>query len=140
MYKIVADTNVIISAWINKAGNPRQLLSKYLANGKYTLILSEEIINEIKKVADRSKFEANEGDIDDFLLSLIIMSDIVKIKSNIKVVEKDPDDNVIINTAYDGGADYIVSGDNHLLKLKKYKKIQIVNVAIMLKILQSNSQ
>lgn len=140
MYKIVADANIIISAWINKAGNPRQLLSKYLTGGKYVLIMSDEIINETKKVASRSKFETSESDIDDFLFPLIIMSDIVKIKSSIKIVDQDPDDDAIINTAYDGDADYIVSGDNHLLKLKKYGKIQIVNVATMLKILQSSSQ
>jgi len=57
------------------------------------------------------------------------------VKSNFKVVKEDPDDDVIINTAYDGHADYIVSGDNHLLRIKKFKNIKMVTVADMLKLL-----
>ena len=47
-------------------------MSKYLTGGKYVLIMSDEIINEIKKVAGRSKFETSESSIDDFLFPLII--------------------------------------------------------------------
>jgi predicted nucleic acid-binding protein len=38
-----------------------------------------------------------------------------------------------INTALDGNADYIVSGDPHLLSLSNYKGIEIVTVNDMLK-------
>ena len=48
---------------------------------------------------------------------------------SIKVVKDDPDDDVFIECALAGDADYIVSGDKHLLDLKSYGKIKIVNAA-----------
>ena len=51
-------------------------------------------------------------------------------------VKKDPEDDKFINCAVEGEADYIVSGDRHLLDLKHYSGIQIVNVNSFLRILQ----
>lgn len=53
-------------------------------------------------------------------------------KSKFKVV-KDPDDDMVINTAYDGEAKYIVSGDNHILELKRFGGIVIVKASEMLR-------
>jgi putative PIN family toxin of toxin-antitoxin system len=61
---------------------------------------------------------------------------LVEINSNFKVVEEDPADDSILNVAYDSKADYIVSGDSHLLNLKKFKEIKIVTADEMLKILE----
>lgn len=57
MYRIVVDTNVIISAWINKNGSSRQFFTKYLTNDMCVFITSGEIIAEVKKVANRPKFK-----------------------------------------------------------------------------------
>jgi len=51
-----------------------------------------------------------------------------KIKSKFKVVKEDPDDDIILRTAYDSKADYVVSGDKHLLSLGEFKGIRIVTV------------
>jgi predicted nucleic acid-binding protein len=50
-------------------------------------------------------------------------------------VKADPTDDIILRTAYDGKADYIVSGDEHLLALKEFKGIKIVTVSEMLEVL-----
>lgn len=134
MYRVVLDTNVLISAVIC-SGKPRQLLRKAVDDGKYVLVTSDEILNEMSGVIRRPKFKMNEDEIEDILFALISSSDIKMITSMFKVVKDDPDDNVIINTAYDGKADYIVSGDDDLLRIKKFKDIKIVTVAEMLKIL-----
>ena len=63
----------------------------------------------------------------------------VSIRSKFKVVKNDPDDDIIVNTAYDGNADYIVSGDDDLLKLKSFKGIRIVTVNEILTILEKDS-
>ncbi|MCS4540015.1 MAG: hypothetical protein HYU03_04925 [Thaumarchaeota archaeon] len=57
---------------------------------------------------------------------------LVRVKSDFKVVADDPKDNIIINTAYDGGADYIVSGDRHLEAVKRFRGIRIVSPKSML--------
>jgi len=48
---------------------------------------------------------------------------------------EDPDDDVVLGTAYDGKAKFIVSGDKHLLSLKGFRKIKIVTVAQVLDVL-----
>ncbi len=50
-------------------------------------------------------------------------------------LRKDPKDNMFIACALEGEADYIVSGDDHLLGLKHYKGVQIVDARGFLKIL-----
>ena len=134
MYRVVLDTNVIISATISN-GKPRQLLKNAVKDKKYVLVTSNEILNEIRDVLCRPKFQMSEDNIDQILFALISSSDIKIVKSNFKVVKEDPDDDMIINTAYDGQADYIVSGDDDLLRMKKFKNIKMVTVADMLKLL-----
>ncbi len=55
-------------------------------------------------------------------------------------VRKDPEDNKFIACAVEGDADYIVSGDEHLLDLKHYKSIQIVDARAFLKILGASEK
>jgi predicted nucleic acid-binding protein len=51
--------------------------------------------------------------------------------ASFKVVLKDPNDE-ILNTAYSGRAEFIVTGDRHLLVLEKFKKTKIININQML--------
>ena len=44
----------------------------------------------------------------------------------------DPDDDTVLNAAYAGKAEYIVTGDKHLLVLNQFKKTRIVTVNQML--------
>ncbi|MFW6083475.1 MAG: putative toxin-antitoxin system toxin component, PIN family [Thermoplasmatota archaeon] len=41
------------------------------------------------------------------------------------MIKEDPDDNYILETAVEGEADLIITGDNHLLKLEMYENIKI---------------
>ncbi len=89
----------------------------------------------------REKFQdyIEERDVIDFLEVLNTTVKFVGVKSRIKVVKEDPEDDVVLATAYDGRADYVVSGDRHLLKLKKFRRIKIVTVVEMLRILTHES-
>lgn len=53
-----------------------------------------------------------------------------------KVVKDDPDDDNIIECAVEGKANMIVSGNNHLLELKEFEGIQILNPADFLSIIR----
>jgi hypothetical protein len=50
-------------------------------------------------------------------------------------VKEDHADDIVLRTAYDGKADYIVSGDNHLLSMREFRGIKIVTVDEMLMLL-----
>ncbi len=56
----------------------------------------------------------------------------VSVKSKFRVIKEDPKDDMIVNTAFDGKADIIVTGDKHLLRLESFKDIQIVMIETML--------
>jgi predicted nucleic acid-binding protein len=61
----------------------------------------------------------------------------VEVKSKFKIVREDPDDDMIVLSAYDSKARYIVSGDKHLLALKEFKGIRILINNEILNILNS---
>lgn len=134
MYRIVLDTNVIVSAATNR-GRPRDLLRMATQYDKYTLVTSNDILEEVKSVLNRPKFNMDGNKITEFVNNLASLSDISTVRSGFRVVEDDPDDDIVVNTAYDGDADYIVSGDSGLLRVKGFGRIQIVGVAEMLQIL-----
>lgn len=132
--KEVLDTNVLVSALI-KSGKPRDLVNMLVKNKQ--LILSKAILEEFLDVTEDPKVAryTNEEETTQFLNILATAATIVKVKSKVKAVKNDPDDDVIIRAAYDAKADYIVSGDKHLLALKDFKGIKIVTVDEMLGIL-----
>jgi putative PIN family toxin of toxin-antitoxin system len=130
MLRIVLDTNVLVSATISE-GKPRDLLS-LARRGEFLLIISEQIVEEFVGVLQRPKFKTTKKEVQEAGNALVKTGRIIKVTSTRKAVE-DSDDDIFINTALDGNADYIVSGDPHLLKLEKYKGIEIVTVDFMLK-------
>ena len=52
------------------------------------------------------------------------------------IVKDDPKDNIFIETAVAGNADYLISQDNHLLKLKEFKGIKIITPEEFLRVLE----
>ena len=138
--KITLDTNILVSAFISKQGQPSAVMDLVLTFPEIELILSEQILAEFKDVMSRlevkKRFEYTSKDIDQFVDALRDASTIIKPNSNFNVVKEDQKDDVITNTAYDGKADYIVSGDTHLQSLKRFRTIRIVKPRSMLSIIK----
>jgi putative PIN family toxin of toxin-antitoxin system len=128
--KVVLDTNVLISA-ILFGGKPRQILEKAI-RGEIRLCLSEPILEELKGVLQRSKFDYSPEMIQFILTELMSIADFVNPSETLKVVLEDPEDNRILECAVEAGANYIISGDLHLLKLRRYRNIEVVHVAAFL--------
>ncbi|MBI2185144.1 MAG: putative toxin-antitoxin system toxin component, PIN family [Thaumarchaeota archaeon] len=130
MVRAVVDTNALVSALIGR-GKPRKLVLELLE--KHSVVLSPQMLAELADVLSREKFrEIRSSQTDRFTASLVSKSKIVKVRSRFKAVAADPSDDLILNTAYSGKADYIVTGDKHMLALKEFKGIEIVKVAKML--------
>ena len=130
--RVVLDVNILVSALI-KSGKPRQLLFK-IAEKKIQLVLSRGILEEFLEVTEHPKVKryVDENDVVAFLRVLGNIATVVKARSKFEVVEEDPDDDVVLRTAYDAKAEYLVSGDRHLLLLEEFRKIKIVTVNQML--------
>ena len=134
MLKITADTNTLISSIISK-GNEFELL-KLAHKGKIEIVLSPQILKEFRDVISRTKFGFSEEQIDNAFKEVLNIATIVVPSIKLDIIKEDPSDNKILECAEAGNADYIVSGDGHLLKLKEYKNIRIVRTSEILKIVK----
>ncbi len=129
MHRVVIDTNVLISGIIQHSGFPFRVV-KLWENASLVLITSVATIRETERVLNYPKikrvYRLTDDDINRVLSNLITYSVFVDSVSKVDVIREDPEDNNILATAIDGKADYIISGDTHLLQLKKYNSIDIV--------------
>jgi putative PIN family toxin of toxin-antitoxin system len=133
MVRVVVDTNVLVPALTNN-GKSRKLVLKLL--NAHTVILSRQMLAELADVLARGKFSITSSQIDRFLSTLVGNCKIVQDNRRFKVVSEDPDDDMILNAAYAGKADYVVTGDKHLLALARFKKTRIVTVNQMLETIE----
>jgi putative PIN family toxin of toxin-antitoxin system len=134
MLKVVLDTNVVVSAIISD-GKSRELLAKGIAN-QYSIVTSDLILKELVVVLRRPKFKISEDEIQRTIVAVIRTAEVVNVKTKIKAVKEDPKDDMIIETAIDGDADIIVTGDSHLLALEAFRGINVITVEKMLDSLQ----
>ncbi len=128
MVNTVIDTNVIVSAAKSTDGNPAQIFEMLLLEeiSNYT---TKEIEEEIKEVLARPRIKLSLLEQGFILNNFEKSSTKIQTSSRFDIIKDDPDDNKFLECAVDGKADYIISGDNHLLKLKEFKGIRIVTPA-----------
>ena len=133
MAAVAVDTNVLISALVGH-GKPRRLVAKLLE--EHALVTSREILAELADVLARTKFDGiKSSQVSQFLSILVSKAIVVRVRQYLKVIAEDPDDNIVLSTAWEGKANYVVSGDKHLLNLKDFRGIRIVTAKEMLGLL-----
>jgi putative PIN family toxin of toxin-antitoxin system len=130
MVRAVLDTNVFVSALFWKDA-PYRILRKGF-RGTFLILISPDILEEISRVL-RRRFEFPSEDTNAFLEIIAVNAHIVIPTMKLRIVKKDPSDDKIIECAVVGGGQYIVTGDRHLLDLKKYQKVEIVTPQEFLK-------
>lgn len=131
---IVADTNVIISALFWE-GNESKIVH-LVEEGKIKLLASVALLDELKKVLMYERFGLNEKEIDDNVKYILTISEIVSPKRRLRVISEDPADDRVLECALAGKVAYIVSGDKHLLQLKKFGRAKIVRAKELLSVLK----
>jgi putative PIN family toxin of toxin-antitoxin system len=122
-YIVVFDTNILISALFSTNGNPFRCLAS-AKTGQIESVTCQEILDEFaEKLLVKFKFSENMTqaavtEIRDF-------SRLVNISGALKAVPDDPDDDIVVECAVVGNATHIITGDKHLLRLKRYQNIVI---------------
>ena len=96
--------------------------------------IGREYLEQLIKVMKR--LNINPGIIADWDKTLRKNAIQVIPTKKINVIKEDPTDNKFLECAVESHADYIVSGDKHLKRLKEFKKIKIVTVNKFLDILR----
>ncbi len=97
-------------------------------HGELKLVTSADQLDELMRVMNYPKFKFTEEQKQTMLGIITAIATVVEIPKKLKVIEEDPDDDIILETACVGNVEYIVSGDPHLLTLGKFGRIKIVTV------------
>ena len=122
--KAVLDTNIFISGIFWKGSSNKVILN--WREGKFTLVTSLEAVSELIKVLKDFKIKLSDDMIKEWVDLIVRNSIIVEPKEKILAVKDDPKDDIFIETAVARNVDYIISQDNHLLKLKEFRGIKII--------------
>ena len=125
MSRVVVDTNVFISSFFG--GNPRKIIDLW-KSGEITLCLSKPIVDEYIEVLRRLGLQ-NEKEIEE-LLGLFAHGFHVVFTAKtpeLRIVEKNPDDNMFIECAVALKAGFIITGDKALKEIQEYMNIKIVS-------------
>ena len=123
--KAVFDTNVLIAAFLTEG-----LCSGLLLRARkhaFDLVICDDIIREFEGILTK-KFKISSSDISEITAIVTeAASEILHQTASIGRICRDPNDDMIIACAVDAAADYIVTGDEDLLILKRYNDIVIIN-------------
>lgn len=136
--RITVDTNILVSStfW----NGPSNKIIEKAEKKEIELVLSEEIIQEFVNVLNYKEIQdkiRNKGlDMNRTAEKIVAISEIVDLKIKLKIVKEDPNDDKFFEWAKTGNVNYIVSKDNHLLKLKEFEGIKIIKPEEFLKILE----
>lgn len=123
--RIVIDTNVWISFFISKA---LKKLKEYLGKEDITVLISDELFDELLEVLYRPKISKyiSEEDIFEIIGIIQFKAEWVKIKHSTTIC-RDKKDNFLLDLACSGNADYLITGDNDLLVIEEYEGTEIVD-------------
>lgn len=124
--RVVLDCNVIVSFLISPGENISKIRA-CLYSGTYKLLISEEIFNEVKEILSELEFEGyiNSLDNTNLIKFLLRNSENINVITLVEVC-RDRKDNKYLSCAKDGKANYLVTGDEDLLILDRYKYSKII--------------
>lgn len=122
--KIVMDTNVFVSG-VFFSGPPYQILKAW-QSGEFELVVSQDILNEYRRVGEILAEEHPNVDLNPFLNFVIEHAKVYKPTRLKEPVCEDPDDDKFLACALASGSRVIVSGDKHLLKVSGYEGIEVL--------------
>ena len=128
--KVVFDTNIFISAFVIPGGKAEAAYSHALRKD-FTLYSSVAILTETAQKL-REKFGWQQDKITSLLKAIAKVAIVIKTEAHLHHLTDEPD-NRVLECAEAVGADFIVTGDKHLLFLKHFQNSDVVRLAEFLK-------
>lgn len=131
--KVVIDTNIFISGfgWDAK---PEEVL-KLLKQKRIINYISLEILNELKRVVSYPKLKFSDQLQNRILEFVFFYSEVIEPTEHISHITKDPEDNKFLECAIAARAEFLISGDSHLISIAEYRAVKIVDAATLLNII-----
>jgi putative PIN family toxin of toxin-antitoxin system len=128
--KVVFDTNIFISAFVIPGSKAEEAYLRALKRD-FVLYSSVAILTETAQKL-REKFGWQQDKITSLLKAIAKVAIVIKTKPHLHLLVDEPD-NRVLECAEDVGADFIVTGDKHLLFLKHFQNGNVVRLSDFLK-------
>ena len=114
----VVDTSVLVSAFLNPVGFPARIVAA-AKRERFTMVTSVPILEELREVLSRPRLmqvrNTTPTDADTFVQRIADAANQVPVSGALQLC-RDPDDNVVLETAIVGGATHIVSRDEDITR------------------------
>ena len=128
--RAVLDANVFVSALIRPQGPPGQVVEKLLRDSAFELVASRPTLDELRRSLGyprvRKYLALSDEQLDGWVQALAAIAILVEGRVTRRVVEADPADDMYVAAALDGMAEYIGTGDRHLLDLESFEGIRLI--------------
>ena len=128
--RVVADTNVLVSALIFPGGAP-EAFYRLALESRIELVTSRPLLAELGRVLTE-KFGWDAERTEEAVELLIRIATVVAPRETISEIAADPADDRVLEAAAESSADAVVSGDRHLLELRSWRGIAIHSPAAFL--------
>ena len=122
--KVVINTNVIVSAF-GWHGTPEKIV-RLIITGKIQNFITMEMLAEVARVVSYPKLKFPESLQVEIIETIFSFSKIVEVRELVDIIKDDPEDNKVLECAISAGSEFIITGDNHLLRLENFKGIEIL--------------
>ena len=122
--KVVMDTNVFVSG-VFFSGPPYEILKAW-QEGEFELVVSQEILDEYRRVGEILSEERPQVDLSPILTFVIEHAKVYQSVELDQRICEDPDDDKFFACALASGSRVIISGDKHLLKVSGYEGIEVL--------------
>jgi putative PIN family toxin of toxin-antitoxin system len=138
--RVVLDTNVFVSRYLNLTGTPARILDYWRRNA-FELLVSPAILAEYERIMRHERIVARHGlsgeQVASSIAALRRSATVVQPTQALEGVTSDPDDDKFVACAVAGGADFIVSGDSDLLRIDGYAGIRIITPRAFITLIES---
>jgi len=129
-HRIVIDTNIMVGAMMKPSGASRKILAMWV-EGRLSLLVTPQIRREYLSILSQRWVKSDwvaefNGRIDE-------SAEMVVPKERVRIIKEDPSDNMFLECAAAGKADYILTSDQHLLALKRFGGTEIVTPTTFLR-------
>jgi putative PIN family toxin of toxin-antitoxin system len=141
--RAVLDTNIIVSRYLVAIGIPARIITAWRQD-RFEVVVSPALLAEYERVLNyrdvRRRHHLSPEDISNEVGAFGAAALLVEPEEVPAVIVADPADDQVLAAAVAGTADYIVSGDPHLLEVRVYRGIRILTPATFLALLAAEDQ
>jgi putative PIN family toxin of toxin-antitoxin system len=123
---VVLDPSAFISAILFR-GPTSRLVTLWQAD-RISVLMSAEVLKEYIRVLSYPKFKPAASEIKAIIeVELLPYVKTVDVREVPPIIREDPSDDIFLALASAGKAEFIISGDEHLLRLGSFSRTKIVS-------------